>query len=456
MGPGAGGVERRPGAPAARDRLLRLLEERAGLAFPGSRRELIDSALARTALARGRDPARLAESILSGDAPLQPLVEELTVGETYFFRDPAQWQLVERVIVPEARARRRGRALRAWSAGCSTGEEPYTLAALLEELGLGGSAHLVATDLSEAALARARRGEYSLWSFRGGADARLRRHLRAVGGGLRLDAELVRRVRFFPLNLAAPGYPSSELGLDDLDLVLCRNVLIYLTSAAVRDIAPRLFASLAPGGWLVTGPSDPLLARYAPFTVEAGEHGIAYRRPESVTGASRAGAPRPAAPPRSGAAPRPGPSAPAPPIRRAPPARAFRHPACLECRQLLDAGHLPEARSAIEGALARSPLDPELHLMRALVLTELHDLPGAEGACRRALYLDPDLLFAHFFLGMLRLHAGDPASARRRLRNALAASERRPPAEEVPLSGGLSAGALARAARYQLDALGGA
>jgi chemotaxis protein methyltransferase CheR len=434
-----------PRTPSPEDRLRRLLEDRTGLDLSGARGGAFEAALARaeraSPAARGEP---LAEALLAGRAPLEPLVEELTVGETWFFRDPAQWAFVEETVIPEVRRRRRGgEPLRAWSAGCATGEEAYSLAIVLLEAGLGDALSVLGTDVNETALSRARAGEFSLWSLRGDVGARARRYLREEDGKLHVAPALAAHVRFFALNLASGDYPSPSRGLADLDLVLCRNVLIYLRRDRVPEIAARLFASLAPGGWLLAGASDPVLARHAPFELHAGPHGIAYRRP-AAGGRARApsggrrevpGALRPVA--RVAAARRRA------PVHPPPPARA-----------LLDAGRPVEALAAIDAALARRPLAPETHFERAVALTELGRLDAAEDACRRALYLARGQPFVHFFLGMLRRQRGDPAGAARAFRTAAVLASRRAPDAEVPLSHGMTAGALADAARVQLALAG--
>jgi chemotaxis protein methyltransferase CheR len=267
-------------------------------------------------------------------------------------------------------------------------------------------------------------------------------------------------VRFFRLNLAEPSWPSKATGLHDLDLVLCRNALIYFGADEVAAVARRLFHALAPGGWLVPGASDPLLGRHAPFELASGRHGVAYRRPAHAPGAASRPPERrsppatarrvvPAAAPRREAA-RAVTAARAP--LRAPPAP---DPDCADCRALIDAGKLSEAAARVEAALAAAPLRADLHLLRALVMTELGRLDEAEAACRRALYLDPRQPFVAFFLAMLRLQRGDAAAAARGFRAVRAALRGRPAEEEVPLSEGMTAGALLAAAESHLARVSG-
>jgi chemotaxis protein methyltransferase CheR len=480
-------VTLRPGS--APDRLRAVVAAWTGLDLGGGHAESFLATLDRDARASGAPGAEArAEALLDGRAPLAAFVEELTVGETWFFRDPAQWGFVEEVVVPEALARRRGgpARFRAWSAGCATGEEPYTLAIVLDALGLREGVTLLASDLNEAALARAQRAEFSLWSLRGDVAGRVRARVREAAGRFVLDPELAARVRFFPLNLAGREYPSAARGLADLDLVLCRNVLIYLERAVAADVARRLFACLAPGGWLVAGAADPMLSRLAPFETRAGPFGVAYQRPAEAAAAVRRGrppSPRPSAhPERSGAdAESKGPPAHAgeeggsatggvtagtvkdagPAGGSATPGGAVGAPGAaggggLEAvRRLEDAGHLAEALADVDAVLARSPLDAEAHFEKAVVLTELGHPDAAEDACRRALYLERGQPFVHFFTAVLRLGRGDRAGAAGAFRTAAALAARLPPDEEVPLSRGMTAGALAEAARLHLERASG-
>jgi chemotaxis protein methyltransferase CheR len=427
----------------------------AGFAFTGARGELLAGALERAAAAGGEPPGSLARRLVAGDAPLQPLLEELAVAETWFFRDLRQWELVEREVLPPLRAR--GGRLRAWSAGCATGEEPYTLAMVLLESGLADRAEVLASDLSSAALARARRGDYSLWSLRGQGQARARRWLREEDGRFAVVEPVRRPVTFFQHDLLGGGWPPGEWRLEDLDLVLCRNVLIYLGAPQVRDVAGRLFQALAPGGWLLAGAADPPLGRLAPFEVRSGPFGVAYVRPargRAEPGGPGTPAPRRAAPAGSGAVRLPRPREAARKVKSR--AAAVPDRDCSGCRALLDAGRLAEARVLVDEALRHDPLRAELHLLRALLLTELGRLGEAEEACRRAVYLDRRHPFLHFFLAVLRLQRGDAPAAARGLRAALALCAGRDPDEVVTLSDGMTVGGLAAAARSHLERAEGA
>jgi chemotaxis protein methyltransferase CheR len=258
------------------DVVVRFVAHHAGLAV-ANRREGLEAGI-RRAMARAgvKDPVTYL-SVLAGDPDaLDDLLEELTVGETYFFREPGHFEFIRRAVLPEFR--RTGKPLRAWSAGCASGEEAYSLAMLFVQEGLGDQCHLLATDLCRSALERARRGVYRAWSLRGEAAALARPYLEPAGRSFRVAEAVRRTVVFRPLNLALDAYPSASTDTCVMDLILCRNVLIYLSVETVRRVARRLVEALNAGGWLVTASSDPPLADLAPFEVVTAREGVYYRR----------------------------------------------------------------------------------------------------------------------------------------------------------------------------------
>jgi chemotaxis protein methyltransferase CheR len=196
---------------------------------------------------------------------LAELIGEVSVGETSFFRHAAQFDVLRTRVLPALRAPR------VWSAGCSSGEEAYSLAILLDECGLLGRARICATDVSPQSLSRARRGEYGNWSLRGVAPAQRERALLRAGEGWSI-APRFRAIDFRLHNLldgAPPGAP--------FDLILCRNVLLYFGPAALDRAARVLASALVPGGTLVTAPTDPPLPAGVGLEPELTAAGIVYR-----------------------------------------------------------------------------------------------------------------------------------------------------------------------------------
>jgi chemotaxis protein methyltransferase CheR len=236
-----------------------LIEEACGLHYDASNGALLAAKLGDHARDRGHDTLldyyyRLRYDDATG-AELTRLVEALLVHETYLFRELGPLnELVDAHLVPCVRAR--GRA-RVWSAACSTGEEPYTLAMLLDRRGVLDLVEIVATDLSAEVIERARHGTLSRRALRDGHPADLAaRYTTPVGRGLAIVPAIRRAVAFSTVNLV--GAPGPD-GLGVFDAIVCRNVLIYFRDEHIVRVIDRLIEHLAPGGLIAVGVSESLL-----------------------------------------------------------------------------------------------------------------------------------------------------------------------------------------------------
>ena len=444
-------------ASAAQDlhqQVAAYVEHRTGLSFTGSQGRRFRQAVTRTLpdvptrAPRGAEP--LTEEAFSS------LCEALTVQESYFFREPAKLALVRKYLLPGLAARRA--PLRVWSAGCAAGEEAYTLAALLTEAGFAGRYRVLGTDLSEDAVAAARRGSYTRWSVRGLGEESLTRIFEMHDSRYRVVDRYRENVSFEQHNLL----DSRPHGWGPFELVLCRNVLIYFTPEAARAVVEGLRDSLAPGGWLVLGVSDPLADDVPGLETVVTEHGLAYRRVdlESPVETAAAETMRQTPPSRVGhrrpTADRPGrrqglsrpvrpPSAPQPEavpdheevLAAAVESLGLAHPAEAErlARKVLTASpgereaHLVLVQALAEQARAREavtvaeravglfPEDGEVRHFLAVALLERGDAAGAAAAARQAVYLDPTLASAHLVLARAQELLGDAGVARRSRRN---------------------------------------
>jgi chemotaxis protein methyltransferase CheR len=296
--------------PALIKRIGDCIDATAGLRPPTW---VLDARLTRRIEALGLDePERYAELIESADGgrELELLIESLRVGETRFFRHRAHVQAVTDVVMPTLLRSRPGGAVRAWSAGCATGEEPYTLAILLSG-GLPAPAYQVrvlATDISREALASAQSGVYPASALDQVPD-QVRRAFEPAGDGrVRVAAAVADLVTFEQRNLADPDYPRQ------IDLLWCRNVLIYFSAEARRQVVLRLIDSLAPGGFLFVGYAESL-RDFAALEAVRTPDAVLYRKPAE---GERAPTERPAVPvpPRRAATERGTGSAGGPPRRR--------------------------------------------------------------------------------------------------------------------------------------------
>ena len=257
------------------------LERACGLVLSaGVRPALVDAARrAARELGLAREPflARLFDGEL---AAVSALVEQAVVQETYFYRHPEQLAALAGALA--ARRLPPGRALSAWSAGCATGEEAWTVAMVLRDLGRPpGLDRVLGTDVSARALARAQEGRYGAWSLRELPAGLRDRHLDEVAGGVAVKAPLRDLVRFERHNLLGPPPPSAPF-----DLVVCRNVLLYFKPALARALLERLHGALAPGGLLLVGPVEEPLAAGLPFE-RVGEPGGGLLRRHAAAGPPR-------------------------------------------------------------------------------------------------------------------------------------------------------------------------
>ena len=439
------------------------VSERAGLSFAGHRGSQLLSAIS-GAMQRGGSPAGADyRSRLDRDRPeFDELVGRLTVGESYFFREPGQLEVLRREILPERRAGRdQRRALQLWSAGCSRGEEAYTLAIILEEAGVAPPARILATDLSTAALAIAEAGVYGRWALRTTTERQREAYFHPFEGGHRIDERFRRPVTFRRHNLLDP-----RPDMPPMDVIFCRNVLIYFEKAAVHRATEQLASSLAPGGWLVTGSSDPPLEvpGLEPVITSAG---IVYRRTVAQCDpAWKRPAPQPVRelePRRSPAGvPRGGSARTRPSPERAgqgptsPPAEGGESTGSREAadriRSLGDAGDIDVAAAAAGVAVEQFPLDVELRFLQAVLLLEAGRPAEAAAVARAALYLEPTLVMAHLTLARAEHALGYLGAARRSLRNAGSLLRALAADAVVPLSGGEPAGRLAAMVAVHLRA----
>jgi chemotaxis protein methyltransferase CheR len=451
------------------------------------------------------------------DEELRALALELTVPETYFFRHMDQFRAFADVALPRAQAARMPiRKLSILSAGCASGEEPYSLAMLVRERGADAGWHvdIRALDINAAMLAKAARGVYSAWALRETPAESQRRWFRRVGEELELERSVRTSVIFREANLAQED---ADLWVpQSYDVIFCRNLLMYFTADCARALVARLTRSLAPGGHLFLGHAETLRGLSGDFHL-CQTHGTFYyqrkQHPEHLGGSEPS---RIQVSPSTEPAPRAASSLPEPVwtktwletiqhasdrikaltnrpgARPAPPgAPKSGVPAGTTLQLVLDllrSERFTEALDLLGGLPEESEEDPDALLLRAALLTHSGNLGAAErvsgellerdelnaGAhyllalCREsagdlqgavehdqaAIYLDAGFSMARLHLGLMARRAGDLQGAGRELAHALTLLEREDASRLLLYGGGFGREALIALCRAELKSAG--
>ncbi|MDA1192167.1 MAG: tetratricopeptide repeat protein [Candidatus Poribacteria bacterium] len=351
----------------------------------------------------------------------ETLAGRLTINETYFFRDARQFDVFRTILVPQRiRERQREKTLRIWSAGCSTGEELYSIAILLDlhipELA-DWNVTLLGTDVNPENVRRARDGRYREWSFRG-VDARVReQYFQGDGKEWRVIDRIRKRVRFEVSNLVADAIPDPLNEIHSMDVILCRNVFIYFDSATVRTVAERMIRTLMPGGYLVTGHAE----LYAQLLdgIDTIHHpgSLVYQREMPLlAGSTRVAKPverRSEEPkPSRDVVVRPQPKSNAKP-------RVVAEPTLTEAQGLAARGSYRAAVELVE-PLLKNPTPPfEAHYLLAECYAHLGRREDAAAQCKRALERDPLSAKTYFLLAKIAEDADDQGNARTYLEKVL-------------------------------------
>ena len=387
----------------ALEELAALIRQASGLRLEQSRQPALRAALARAWPGIAPDEVlRRAADPVTGHAIVAMLIDEVTIKETSFLRDRRQLESIDwHDLYVTARAAGASE-IRVWSAACATGEEPYSLALLACEAfaSTAPPVHILATDVSAAALTAAAEGRYRDRAVQGVEEPLRSRYLAREGDHLVVIPALRPLVELAPHNLIADSYPPAEQA--PFDLILCRNVLIYFDAETSARVVRGLGRALRPGGRLVLGAADALC-------VIASDVSVAYREPPRFIAAPHA--------------PRPMATAPRKPIV------------------------LPTTNELNEDLM-----NPDVHYVRGLVELESGDAAAAVASLRRVLYLDPDFELAAFALGRAHEVVGELDAARRRYEQALRMLDSRPEPGER-LAGPIDAATVVDACEARLAAL---
>lgn len=427
---------------------------------------------------------------------IETLASHLTIGETYFFRESQSFELLEMRVLPELINRRRDvdRRLRVWSAGCATGEEAYSIAILLKRVipdFKDWQITVLATDVNPDFLAKAADGVYGEWSFRGAAPGFKERYFtKKPNSRFEILPDIKRMVTFCYLNLAQNNFPSLLNNTNAMDIIFCRNVLMYFVPERAKQVIDKFHLSLLDDGCLIVGLCETSHVLFEQFGTINYSGAIVYKK-ENYKISGRF----------SGAIETPTPTliesiAPisfiATTASEVPVAESIdpssvvdaQEPNRLTAEQTLYAasadfynqglyveaaqalvqfmalnpgdgkgaellarvyanqGKLAEASHCAEQAVAADKFNPSCHVLQAIILQEQGAMLEAIQALQRAVYLEPKLILAHFQLGDIARRQNKTVDAARHFGNARALLAAYSPDQVLADFDGMSAGRL--------------
>ncbi len=401
----------------------------------------------------------------------QELYSILTINESYFFRDSNQLRLLSDRLLPEIMQRKQAAAalgskpsLRIWSAGCSTGEELYSIAIALDQLKFAWhqwDVQLIGTDISAAAVHSARQGLYSSWSFRQTPAALQQTYFQSNRRGYKICDRLQQHVVFQVGNLLKDPCPSRGHGPGDLDLILCRNVFIYLDRQAIGQIIQKFHSALVPQGYLLTGHTELYGQNTSPFQVTSFPETVVYQKPPQAALPLPA-ASSPAAQWQSAVSPQPPRAALQPALPRLDTnlddrltaalqeAAAFlqqddytsairaakrlylTHPNCTAARQIAarayaNTGCYSQAKQLCQRVIQEHPFKLDMHYLLAQIAEDENNLEIAKEHLRKIIYLDPDFVKAYLDLASIYDRTRQPKKAKTTREHALTLLAKLPP-----------------------------
>lgn len=488
-----------------------LVSERMGLYYPQDRWPDLARGLEKAAATLGFATMQsFINHLLAGEfgqREIEALAIHLTIGETHFFRNPDLFAKLESWLLPELIAERQStRSLRLWSAGCATGQEPYSLAILVSRLITkldSWDITILATDINPEAFNAAKAGEYTQWSFRGTPAWAINGYFSKLSDGRYcIDQSIRDMVTFRYLNLADDSYPSPATGLADFDLILCRNVVMYFAPEVVKKVGDRLHRSLREGGYLVVTPSEASRDMQCGMTSMLTGGEVVYKKTSAAEQASsdarvrhskpavrhgqpplhaagrgdhrmtqRSGRERvPALRPTPDSSPDAGTGS-WPEVDRRKENRPFAayakrkaaaeaemktkkgpkrsaprldaEQAAREARLLANKGECKKALELCDTALENDKLNPSLYYLKASILQELGRHDEAERALQSTLFLDANFALARVMLGAIARGQARWGEAVKHFAAALSQLEQMPPDYVLPETDGLTAGQMA-------------
>jgi chemotaxis protein methyltransferase CheR len=405
--------------------LQRLLSETYGLRFEEDRCQTLHLALWRRLQKRGYQSYQEYYHFLKyhpeGPLEIRDLVDLITIQETHFFRNKAQFDVLIQFVLPEIIARKKrseDRSIRCWSAGCSTGDEAYSIAiAMLEALPScqEWSLSIFGSDINRNGLAWARRGIYSEKNISNLPKEYLNRYFKVQGSSYLLHPEIKEMVQFEYHNLAKG--PFADERMINIDILFCRNVIIYLDVETTRHIIEHFYHCVAPEGYLFLGHAETLWQISNRF--EGIEFPYTFIYKKLINPVQKEGVK---------------PLMVLPEIRLAklaPAAKPTLPPSLTMATLLANEAKYKEAADILTKIIAEDSLSVEAYYFLGVLSYKTGDLKEAEAQFRKVIYIDPNSALAYFNLGNIYLYQGRIREATREFRNVIRILEKGPKDEQI-------------------------
>ncbi|MFQ4137934.1 CheR family methyltransferase [Nodosilinea sp. PGN35] len=459
-------------------RISSLIADHSGLCVRPQDFQLLSEKVWRRAKALGLRSLEDYHSYLLKTAPhlearseWRELYSILTINESYFFRDSNQIKLLSDRLLPDIIQRQQAAAplgskprLGIWSAGCSTGEELYSIAIALDQLNFPWAqwdVRLIGTDISPTAIHSAREGLYGSWSFRQTSAALQQQYFQPHRQGYKICDRLRQRVIFQYGNLLHDPCPRASDGSWAIDLILCRNVFIYLDHGAIGQILQKFHRALVPQGYLLTGHTELHGQDTSQFQIISCPGSVVYQKPPapkplpeplpSVRPASPVSVPK-----RAVVSPPPTPSGALAPSDDASLEQALQeaaallkqdayssaiaaakrlyltHPRCATARKIAaqayaNIGSYSQAKQLCQQVIQAAPLSLDMHYLLAQIAEDENDLATAKEHLRKIIYLDPEFVKAYLDLASIYDRIKQPEKASTARDHALTLLAKLPP-----------------------------
>lgn len=267
---------------------IRLIAERTGLRIRKNDQSIFQEVIRKRTQSINLDFPEAYYRLLCADtddsrAEWRNFIVGITNSESFFFRDKGQFRLLENYILPELiQQRSSAKRLRICSAGCSTGEEPYSIAMLLRQIIpdlADWDISIIGIDINADAITKAQAGTYRPWSFRGVDAATRSRCFIEKGDYYQINRNIKDLVKFRTINLLNDPFETPDTGIQDLDLILCRNVFIYFNESAIKTVLNKFYNALNPLGYLLVGHAELHSQDPSQFQIKVFDESIAYQRP---------------------------------------------------------------------------------------------------------------------------------------------------------------------------------